>query len=152
MGFLAVAEEFQLKGLMGSAAKEEVEEIKKPPVQKKAPKPLQRKTYAKQEATFPDIFNSVDEEDPSPPLEGTVAVTDFTAAADLQDLDDKIKSMMEVSKNRNDGNQSGFKRICNVCGKEGQMMNIIDHIEIHHITGSPTAVTSVEHPPGPEMQ
>jgi len=29
-------------------------------------------------------------------IEGTVAVSDYTVAADLQDLGDKIKSMMEV--------------------------------------------------------
>merc|ERR1712204_146022 len=47
--FLAVAEEFQLKGLMGSGAEEEVEENNKPPVQKKAPKPLQKRSCTKKE-------------------------------------------------------------------------------------------------------
>merc|ERR1719319_1365467 len=95
--FLAVAEELQLKGLMGSGAEEEVETIYKPTIQKKAKKPVQQRSYTKQESPTPDISSSVDTVEPkesSPSLEGTVAVTDYTVAADLQDLDDKIKSMM----------------------------------------------------------
>merc|ERR1712129_292091 len=72
--------------------------------------------------------------EPSPPLEGTVAVTEYTVAADLQDLDDKIKSMMMFSENHAGGSH-GRARICKVCGKEGEMGNIRDHIEAHHITG-----------------
>ena len=72
----------------------------------------------------------------SPPLTGTVAVTDYTVAADLQDLDEKIKSMMEVGeKHINSGRQKQKSRICKVCGKEGQMGDIQRHIESHHITG-----------------
>merc|ERR1712129_470260 len=71
-----------------------------------------------------------------PPLEGTAAVTDFTVAADLQDLDVKIKSMMEFSENHVGGAPGkGFNRICKVCGKEGLMHHIRDHIEANHITG-----------------
>ena len=55
------------------------------------------------------------------PVEGTEANSDYTVAADLQDLDDKIKSMMEVSENMNTSNvKEGRARICKVCGKEGQ--------------------------------
>jgi len=133
--FLAVAEELQLKGLMGSGAEEEAEGVNNKPTTKKKPsKPEQQRTYTKQKDPTTEIRSSVQFET-SPPLEGTVAVTDYTVAADLQDLDDKIKSMMEVSENRNDRNQAGFKRVCKMCGKEGQMINIIDHIEAHHITG-----------------
>ena len=125
--FLAVAEELQLKGLMGSGAEEEVEENNKLNVPKKAP------IYTKQESPTPDTSNPVEA---SPPLEGAVAVTDYTVAADLQDLDDKIKSMMEVSENIVGGSQGNKrKRICKVCGKEGQWAHIRDHIEAHHITG-----------------
>merc|ERR1712129_566495 len=134
MGFLAVAEELQLKGLMGSGAEEEAEIIK-PTVQKKAAKSVQRRIFTKQEPTTPDISSSVDTVESSPPLEGTVAVTDYTVAADLQDLDDKIKSMMMFSENIVEGGKHGRARICKVCGKEGQWNNIRDHIESHHITG-----------------
>merc|ERR1719319_842489 len=117
--FLAVAEELQLKGLMGSEAEGEADDNIKPPATKKKRQKVQQKTYFPQEAAAQDRFNQVDKVESSPPLEGTVAVTDYTVAADLQDLDDKIKSMMEVSENKIGGSQAGFKRICKVCGKEG---------------------------------
>merc|ERR1712129_544195 len=134
--FLAVAEELQLKGLMGSGAEEEVEENIQPKTKKKPLKPLQPRTYTQQDNMTPNIPNAEAKVETSPPLEGTVAVTDYTVAADLQDLDDKVKSMMEVSENKNDRRgQRGVKRVCKVCGKEGQMADIQRHIEAHHITG-----------------
>ena len=129
--FLAVAEELQLKGLMGSGAEEEVEENNKQNVSKKARK--QKQMFTKQESPTPDISNSVEGVEASPPLEGAVAVTDYTVAADLQDLDDKIKSMMEMSDMKVKG--QGHGRTCKVCGKEGARNSIIRHIEFHHITG-----------------
>merc|ERR1712129_498932 len=131
--FLAVAEELQLKGFRGSCTEERVEEMK-PTLQRKAPKPVQKRSVTKQEATDPDVSNVVEKVETLSPLEGTVAVTDFTVAADLQDLDAKIKSMMEFSENKAGGNQ-GRARICKVCGKEGTSTNISKHIEAHHITG-----------------
>jgi len=128
--FLAVAEELQLKGLMGSGNEKEAEEVKPQP-KKKILKQVQTKNVLLEESKTPEGHMS----ETYPSLEGTVSVTDSTLAADLQDLDDKIKSMMEVSENKNDGNQAGFKRICKVCGKEGQMINIINHIEANNITG-----------------
>ena len=57
--------------------------------------------------------------------------TDLT---DTQELSEKVKSMMIFSEKLAPGNQ-GKLRICSVCGKEGAMKLIIDHIEINHITG-----------------
>ena len=134
--FLAVAEELQLKGLMGSGAEEEVEENIKPKTKKKPTKPVPQRTYTQQNDITSDLPNSVAKVEPSPPLEGAVAVTDYTVAADLQDLDDKIKSMMEVSENHVVGKQKAYSRkVCKVCGKEGLIQNIRDHIEANHITG-----------------
>ena len=36
----------------------------------------------------------------------------------------------------NNGNQKGRGRICKVCGKEGNMANIMTHIESNHITSN----------------
>merc|ERR1712129_510440 len=91
--FLAVAEELQLKGLMGSGAEEEAEENIQPKTKKKPLKPLQPRTYTQQDIMTPNIPNAEAKVESSPPLEGTVAVTDYTVAADLRDLDDKVKSM-----------------------------------------------------------
>ena len=133
--FLAVAEELQLKGLMGSGAEEEAEKVEKNTTERKHPKPVQRRTSYKPESPTPDISRSVETVEASPPLEGAVAVTDYTVAADLQDLDDKIKSMMMFSENMTKDRTHGRARICKVCGKEGQWAHIRDHIEAHHITG-----------------
>ena len=121
---------------MGSGAENETEKsLRKSPPKKKTPKSRNERNYSQKEAYSPDNPGLMAKVEPSPPLEGTVAVTDYTVAADLQDLDDKIKSMMEVSENRAGGSQKGFNRICKVCGKEGPVNLIIPHIESHHITG-----------------
>ena len=62
-----------------------------------------------------------------------VDVTDYTVEADLQDLNDKIKSMMMFSENHAGGSH-GRARVCKVCGKEGIMGNIKNHIEANHIS------------------
>merc|ERR1712204_53362 len=118
--FLAVAEELQLKGLMGSGAEEEAEQINKLTVKNKHPKPLQRRTFLNQDFNTPDISSSAAKVEAFSFLEGTVAVTDYTVAADLQDLDDKIKSMMEdTEKPVYSGNKIRKMFLCKVCGKEG---------------------------------
>merc|ERR1719319_919402 len=87
--FLAVAEELQLKGLMGSGAESEAEgKINVPAAKKKPPKHVQPKT---QEVPYPYTFNPLDKTEPS--LEGTVAVTDFTVAIDLQYLEPKTQEV-----------------------------------------------------------
>ena len=135
--FLAMAEELQLKGLMGSDAKGESEyNIKQPAAEKKTPKQVQPKSYIPQEAPAHDMFDKVDKVEPEPPLEGTVAVTDYTVAADLQDLDANIKSMMETTERTMVfGNSNRAVMVCKVCGKEGPLQQIQRHIEAHHITG-----------------
>ena len=50
----------------------------------------------------------------------------------LEELDQNVKSMMTLSQNQT--KSQGKARICNVCGKEGQMTNIKNHIESNHMT------------------
>ena len=45
-----------------------------------------------------------------------------------------MKSMMAFSRNYDD-RQNRKARICKECGKEGQMANIMQHIEANHISG-----------------
>ena len=54
---------------------------------------------------------------------------------DLQQLDEKVKSLMEFSENLIPDGKGERRKICKVCGKEGQSMAIRDHIEAHHIEG-----------------
>ena len=56
-------------------------------------------------------------------------------AATMENLDDQIDSMIETSQNSVGGKAKGKARICKVCGKEGQLVNIKNHIETQHITG-----------------
>merc|ERR1712129_336341 len=133
--FLAMAEELQLKGLMGSDTKNKSEESSNNPFSKKKTKKVEeQRVHNQKEAKLSDIPSSVDKVGMEPPIEGTVAVTDYTVAGDMQDLDDQIKSMMEVSENRDVYNH-GRAKICKVCGKEGKHTSIVQHIEANHITG-----------------
>ena len=71
-----------------------------------------------------------------PADERSIVPSPFEEVKNIQDLDRQVKSMMSVSENRTQGKSStGKARICNVCGKEGQMAQIMQHIEKNHITG-----------------
>merc|ERR1712129_596071 len=123
-------------GLMGSGAEKEAEENIQSKTKKKPPKPVQQRTYTQQDNMTPNIPNAEAKVESSPPLEGTVAVTDYTVAADLRDLDDKIKSMMDnTGKSIFASGQNRKMLMCKVCGKEGELTVIKRHIEAHHITG-----------------
>ena len=53
---------------------------------------------------------------------------------DTQQLDEEVKSMMEVSENTiTTGNCKRRVVTCKVCGKEGTWTNIKTHIEANHI-------------------
>ena len=54
-------------------------------------------------------------------------------SGDFEELDTKLKSLMEKSQNKvADGR---FADRCKVCGKEGKGRDIKDHIEANHIEG-----------------
>jgi len=125
--FLTVAEELQLKGLMGSGGPKQ-----------KTQKLSQEINYLQQEIPPMDMDEPkfVAKIETSTALEGSVAVTDFAVAVDLQDLDDKIKSMIEsTEKTMFASNQNRKVMKCKVCGKEDKLTNIRSHIESIHIIG-----------------
>ena len=67
--------------------------------------------------------------------ERRVAVPNFVSG-DLQELDEKVKSMMEkTNKQMPSGTKMAYVYICNVCGKEGAGIAIRDHIEAKHLEG-----------------
>mgnify|MGYP001314630643 CR=1 FL=1 len=69
-----------------------------------------------------------------PTLETAVALPDHTSNnTDIDNLNQQVKSMMMVSDNA-DPYGKGKARICKVCGKEGQTINIKHHIEANHMT------------------
>merc|ERR1712129_80070 len=128
--FLAVAEELQLKGLMGFGAENKVKEKAYLLTKNIPPKPVRQRNQINQKTSIPDSSTKVET---NPPTEGAVAVTDVAVAADLQDLDAKIKSMMGV--NADVTIEKRKAKICKVCGKVGARKLIRNHIEAKHITG-----------------
>ena len=127
--FLAIAEELQLKGLMGKTEDKlrNLEEDEKPlrafNGHVKIPKPCFRRP-----APSTEIHN---------PEENTTVAIPSNFSGDLDELEEKVKSLMEKSQNKigygRDAN--AFAKRCKVCGKEGQGPNIKDHIEANHLEG-----------------
>ena len=64
--------------------------------------------------------------------ERMVAIPNYVAG-DFKELDEKVKSMMEIGRNKlTDGRTT---KICKLCGKEGAGIAIRDHIEANHLEG-----------------
>ena len=135
--FLGIAEELKLKGLTGQTEdidnKTETSSAR-PPVQK-----MNSNSYLKQEN--PGL--NTDSRHSSGQIalaqnynESKVTIPNFTSG-DLQQLDEKVKSLMEFSENLIPDGKQGERRakVYKVCGKEGQSMAIRDHIEAHHLEG-----------------
>ena len=65
-----------------------------------------------------------------------VALPNQDVLGELQDLDQKVMSMMVLGHNMiGKGNGKQRASICQVCGKEGQTSLIKDHIEANHLDG-----------------
>ena len=131
--FLAIAEEFQLKGLMRNT--DVLEDFEPPP---KAQPVFERvaENYPKlPKSQAPGKEISLTESD------RTVEVT-FNFSGDLDELDERLNSMMEKSENRLETHDKrrpmhGQRRadVCKVCGKEGLRSHIKRHIEANHLEG-----------------
>ena len=68
--------------------------------------------------------------------ERRIAIPNFVSGG-LQELDEKVKSMMEIGQNKIQSGKDKERRvhICKVCGKEGAGIAIRDHIEANHLEG-----------------
>ena len=133
--FLAIAEELKLKGLTGQTISGVVEQQERG----KNPEPIRniRETFETETTQDSDVQNIHD-------AEGAFKVNTVSNkfSGDLQALDEKVKSMMEKGQNliqsgkQADGtpqHQRAF--ICKVCGKEGRLHHLINHIEANHFEG-----------------
>ena len=126
--FLAIAEELQLKGLMGKTD-DRVEDLNE-----KHPKAPTFATVINTNAKIPkNSLKGQFSKCPNPEENRTVAIP-HNFSTDLQELDERVKSMMEKSQNFV-SNQNKRADICKVCGKEGQSNGIKDHIEANHLEG-----------------
>ena len=69
--------------------------------------------------------------------ETVIALSTYAFSGDLKELDEKIKTVMGRGENmvRNGAKQMTRAYLCKVCGKEGILTNIRNHIEAMHIEG-----------------
>ena len=127
--FLAIAEELQLRGLVGNMDEraEDLDVGGKYPPFKVLPSPNSETIQAHPQAERQG--NKI------VTAEGnTVALPNFHSG-DLDQLDEMVKSMMEKSQSMLPHRPGIVAYICKVCGKQGQWNAIKDHIEANHIEG-----------------
>ena len=123
--FLAIAEELQLKGLMENTE----ENVKDVQIEEKY-MPSTRPPAMNTNTKIPK--SSVERSKIPNSRENTTLAIPSTFSGDLEELEERVKSMMEKSQNKlASGHQLADR--CKVCGKEGK--NIKDHIEANHLEG-----------------
>ena len=129
--FLAIAEELQLKGLKGSNDQKqtnETEELQKEPLPTKQ-KYRTNQNISETGTTTKESLTSIEDK-------ALALSIPMTVSADLQQLDETVKSMMETSQNlMQNGKRQVYGKTCKVCGKEGLPSNIMRHIEANHLEG-----------------
>ena len=138
--FLAIAAELQLKGFTGeqelkeSDAKDRNEALPQipPPAWQNSKRP---ETAFHSESAFHSETAFHSESDGT----GTVSLLKTHVGADLDQLDEQIKSMMDLTENFIHCNYPTRKlrrraHICKVCGKEGKNSDVRRHIEANHIS------------------
>ena len=132
--FLAIAEELQMKGLMGEATQNVANaNSNQKYVPQKSMQDFDRSTdIPKQMHDDGQTLSSKFSEDSS---NRTVAVSSYFSG-NLEELEERVISMMEKSENEL-GKNYGHRRahVCKVCGKEGFGPTIKDHIEANHLEG-----------------
>ena len=126
--FLALAEELRLKGLT------ENDNASKDKEPEREPAPFRMKMLLKEEKEQ-KVTSQFEYQESGNPGDKSVAVTNNLFSADLQNLDEQIKSMMTKTDIRSDNGKDYFAS-CNICGKQALFKNMPNHIEANHITGA----------------
>ena len=130
--FLTIAEELQLKGLMGKTNDHEVEQSKTPK-QRKVPVHRNESNYPKVKAEPPQshIDNQIVLSGHGTSY-GTMALhSNFSGK--LKDLDNQTTSMMVKTSRKSASNHPFYK--CTLCGKEAEQTQVKNHIEVNHLEG-----------------
>ena len=134
--FLGIADELQLKGLKKENKPKE-EEIDAVPVNSfkgKTTRPSKSRMFSIPSKT---VFDQEDENkgvnDMEAQTEIAILQNNSDPITDVEEVNQKVKSMMTFSVNLT-SNQVRRARVCKVCGKEGEMGNIMNHIEANHMT------------------
>ena len=133
--FLAIAGEIRLKGLTGQTSGIFLEEQEEFLLEAN---PKSQDLQSKSTIHQPDMTSNRKVGSRS----STVVAIPNASSANLQALDEKVKSMMERGqkmiphgKRANGTPKQETSSICNVCGKEGRPQDIRKHIEANHIEG-----------------
>ena len=145
--FLKIAEELNLRGLNGDGSKstpEETSRLKGHSVTESIMQesemlgdpPLINPNQTSITQKKIPLYSHVEKYEAYDNSEMVLALPKEDFAGDLQDLDQKVMSMMVLGHNMI-AKGSGTQRasVCQVCGKEGQTSLIKDHIEANHIEG-----------------
>ena len=101
------------------------------------PKPFYKRENFNLNKERSNLELKVDKQGPNVQMnvERRIAIPNFVSG-DLQELDEKVKSMMEKSEHFiQNGKGRERTKICKLCGKEGQGIAIRDHIEANHLDG-----------------
>ena len=122
--FLAIAEEFQLKGLMGKTGEKDLDEK----YQTLSPVIHDDAKISKQPLKGQISKNPNPEENRMVAIPGNLS-------GDFQELDEKVNSLMEKSESTLPHRPNIRAYNCKVCGKEGACNAIKDHIEANHLEG-----------------
>ena len=118
--WLCIAEELQVKGLIGKTDEKVEKSLSSTFSPAKIPK-----TAVHRQALNRNIHNLGEN--------GTLAIPGNNSG-DFEELDNEVNSMMLKSQNRS-ANGHQFADICKVCGKEGHVRDIRNHIEANHLEG-----------------
>ena len=136
--FLALAEELKLKGLTGSVenkGNDDQDTLVSGHVPKKLNKPNMEEAIYESDNPTKDLQEFISHLKTSIGTE--VALNNHKKiSVGLEQLDEQIDSMMELSGNKVIIGGSAFTAmICKVCGKEARKDHMKEHIEAYHITG-----------------
>ena len=133
--FLSIAEELQLKGLKGSNAEEDWKGTNTSTTEEAKPK--QERSQMTHIASMALKDEPTREHAKTAYNENTLVLpSTANFSGDLMELDEIVKSKMGTSENMTlDGGRQVRGKICKVCGKEGQSIDIKRHIEANHLEG-----------------
>ena len=127
--FLAIAEDLQLKGLMGKT-EEKIQDFEKD----EKPQIFLPVTTTGTNITNNSFKRQIPSSKICNPGENRTLAIPNDVSGDLVELEERVKSMMEKSQNRIASGRK-FAYRCKVCGKEAQQPHIKDHIETNHLEG-----------------
>ena len=131
--FLALADDLQLKGLKGPDIEQEPEEASVSPTEARKNKP--KPQMIPNSEILPNLPNE-NSKAASVKRNSNVIATTAHYKEDFYQLDEIVMSMMETSENKISlGGRMKSAKMCKVCGKQGQKIDIKRHIEANHLEG-----------------